>query len=163
MTKTEESGATQLLCLAAPGQKIDISVVGYQYADESGSFDDNWLIVEVSAEYAGQSWQKRDAALIAENLRTIEDWFTAVGQSKTPLMNPQGFWEQNLAFTSFGYLPSCESQIGIHLDFDFLPPGKRDEGELVMHFTVTKDEMLAIAAAAAQCALIFPPRYDNNN
>jgi hypothetical protein len=163
MTRTENTAGNQLISLTAPRQKIDISIVGYQYPNESGGYDDNWLIVEISAEHSGQSWQKCDAAIVAEDLRTIEDWFTAVRQSKAPLMNPQGFWEQNLAFTSFGYLPSGEAQIGIHLDFDFLPPGKRDEGQLVLRFTVPKDEMLAIATSAAECALLFPERYDTSN
>jgi len=155
-----KSNITPLLSLTAPGQKLIIGILGYQYPDDKDSYDAEWLILEISVEYAGQSWVKRDPALVARDLRLIQNWFKSLHDGRGVAAEPMGFWEQNLAFSSFGQLKSGAHEIGLHLAYGFLPPGSNQDRELILRFTVTNEQIQAIANSADHCALAFPSRFE---
>lgn len=155
------------LSLRSDGHALTISVVGYQYPDETQFPDSEWLIIEVSGEYAGQSWTRRDPAIIANDLKHIANWFRTLHAGLRLPVNPMWFWEQNLAFNHRGKTPDKKHQVDIWLDYEFKPPGFKPEPgaqqEYVLSFELSRTEILAIVEATEEAARRFPVRDAENS
>jgi hypothetical protein len=150
------------LSLRGDGHALTISVVGYQYPNETAYPDSEWLILEVSGEYAGKTWTRRDPAIIAHDLKHIASWFKALHAGITLPVNPMGFWEQNLAFHHRGETPDLKHRVDIWLDYEFKPPGFHatpgEQQECLLSFELSRSEILAVADATQEAARRFPVR-----
>jgi hypothetical protein len=160
-----EAGLTMpvpFLSLRGDGHALTISVVGYQYPNETTYPDSEWLILEVSGEYAGKTWTRQDPAIIASDLASIASWFKALHAGITLPANPMGFWEQNLAFHHRGETAELKHRVDIWLDFEFKPPGFRAtpgaQEEFLLSFELSRSEILTIADATQAAARRFPVR-----
>lgn len=153
--------------LRGDGHALTISVIGYQYPDETEFPDSEWLTIEVSGENAGQTWTRRDPAIIANDLKHIANWFRALHAGLGLPVNPMGFWEQNLAFNYRGETRENKHQVDIWLDYEFKPPGFKPEPgapqECVLSFELSRSEIQAIAEATEEAARRFPVRDAQNS
>ena len=160
-----ETGLTYpvpILSLRGDGHALTISVVGYQYPDEAYFPDSEWLTIEVSGEYAGQTWTRRDPAIIAADLNYLAQWFKALHTDIPLETNLMGFWEQSLYFHHLGTTPDGVYKMEIWLDFEFKPPGFQAspgaQQECVLSFELSREQIFAIAQAAERGVKLFPSR-----
>lgn len=136
------------------------SVVGYQFPDR---LEDNWCLLKIEVRHRGATFEKLDAALSANELPQIRDWFQSLSEDRLPRRAQLGFTEPCLRFSFLGR-DDAGVRFAIELDHDLKPPFPLHQlnfeyGEdWTIIFHLRFEALAAIAGAMAGVIEQFPQR-----
>jgi hypothetical protein len=146
--------------LAGPADAFELRLVRYQFPAADGWWDANWLVIEISAQSEGRSWQAEDAALLTVDVAELADWLSRVATGRDV---PQeiGFMEPCLAFILDGPVGQARD-LFIDVAHELSPPwfeGEDRFGAVArLRFAIDPIALLDASASLRQQLEAFPLR-----
>lgn len=145
--------------LEGPSSRLELEIVGYQFAGARGDrYDDNWPAVEGSVRSGDLHWRFRDPCLMVDEARSIGHWLRHIADPAATT-SALRFTEPCL---SFDVAERSETHVTLRVDLDLeaAPPESdpRRDRPFVLELPLSADHLLTASAAWLAEMERFPAR-----
>lgn len=97
-----------------------MTVIDYEFPEvRDDRYDSNWLIIEIRATHAKNSWSASYPCMLTGELAELADWLDAVADGKNTTLQ-LGFFEPNLHFE---VTESAPKKLCVYIDAELKPAG----------------------------------------
>lgn len=97
-----------------------MTVIDYEFPEvHDDRYDSNWLIIEIRATHAKDSWSASYPCMLTGELAELADWLDAVADGKNTTLQ-LGFFEPNLHFE---VTESAPKKLCVYIDAELKPAG----------------------------------------
>jgi hypothetical protein len=133
-----------------------IDFVGYQFPEETGYWDGNWLTVRVSVKHSGGAWQATDPSLLTFEAIKLATWLETLADTGTA--SRLAFLEPNLSFESVSL--SGGTGIRIYFELESRPAWAQSVpwGEFWLDFACSEQDLRDAVSALRGQLRPFPVR-----
>lgn len=99
---------------------FEMTVIDYEFPEvRDDRYDSNWLIIEIRATHAKNSWSASYPCMLTGELAELADWLDAVADGKNTTLQ-LGFFEPNLHFE---VTESAPKKLCVYIDAELKPAG----------------------------------------
>lgn len=79
-------------------QTVELKITNYQFPDNDGDWDGNWLNIYLNVKSKVGDWQTVDPSLTTWEVQSLIDWFDTLSKNSSPKYVDMKFIEPKLSF-----------------------------------------------------------------